>query len=97
MNKTEVVRALAERTGVSVAEAARCLEALFGAEEGIVPAVLATGGSVALRGFGTFEARRYQPRLSRSPLTGVVTQLPARRAVGFRPAAGLRARLREGG
>ncbi len=48
---------------------------------------------IEIRGFGTFEVRRYNPRLARNPRTGEEVQLPARRGIHFKPGVILKERV----
>ncbi len=83
MNKTQLVMALARRTGLGQDEVRRVLDALF---EDVIPSELEAGRAVAIRGFGTFEPRLRAPRLARNPATGAPVQVPARMQVALRPA-----------
>lgn len=76
MNKTELVEALADRTKASKAQAARVVEALFGAG-GIIAGELKRGRRVQITGFGTFLTRRRAARLGRNPRTGKAIEIPA--------------------
>ena len=51
---------------------------------------LTDGGSVHLRGFGSFGTRRYNARLGRNPRTGEPVEVPAMRAPYFSPGKDLR-------
>ena len=59
MNKAELTDKLAERTGLPVAKARECIDAIFDSDPaiGLIAAELLAGGKVAISGFGTFEAR----------------------------------------
>lgn len=87
MNKTQLIQALARQTGLGKDEVTRVVDALF---EVIIPGELEAGRAVAIRGFGTFEARALAPRLARNPATGEPVQVPARRRLALRPARGPR-------
>ncbi len=50
MNKSDLVSAIADNSGLSKADAARALEATTGA----ITSALASGDSVAITGFGVF-------------------------------------------
>ena len=66
MNKSELIDAIAEESGLSKADAAKALDAVTGA---IVEAV-ANGDSVSLIGFGTFKASARAAREGKNPKTG---------------------------
>lgn len=93
VNKTELVKTLATRTGLNQRDVGAVLDALFDPDGGVVPGELAAGRAVAIRGFGTFEVRLAAPRLARNPRTGAPVQIPAQTRPTWRPAAPLRERL----
>jgi DNA-binding protein HU-beta len=66
MNKSELIDAIAEESGLNKADAAKALDAVTGA---IVDAV-ANGDSVSLIGFGTFKASARAAREGKNPKTG---------------------------
>jgi nucleoid DNA-binding protein len=90
MNKRELIRALAGRTGLTVARAADVLDALFGIEEGIIPVAVRSGEPVQITGFGRFARRERQARTGRDPRTGTEISIAATVSTAFRPARGLR-------
>ena len=57
MNKSELVDALADRTGMTKADAARAVDALFATDGGVLSDALKRGARVQITGFGTFEAK----------------------------------------
>ena len=65
INKTELVAAVAESTGVSKKETAAVIDATF--EK--IAATIAEGDKVQLIGFGTFETRDRAAREGINPLT----------------------------
>jgi DNA-binding protein HU-beta len=85
MNKTQLVDALAARLGDRRTAAA----AVDGLLETIVDAV-GSGDSVALTGFGVFEARPRAARMGRNPRTGEPVEVPATTVPAFRPGASFR-------
>ncbi|MCA9518657.1 MAG: HU family DNA-binding protein [Myxococcales bacterium] len=95
MNKTELVKAVAEESGLAQRVVAQVLDALFDERAGAIPRALGRGEAVAIRGFGTFEARERGPRLARNPGTGAPVQLPAERRPAWRPAPGLKRRIND--
>ncbi len=66
MTKTQLVAALAEKTGSDKATANRALEAITD----IVTAEVAGGGAVTLPGLGKFSCRERPARMVRNPATG---------------------------
>lgn len=83
MNKTQLITALARRSGLGHGDVRRVIDALF---DEVIPEELEAGRSVAIRGFGTFEARLRAPRLARNPSTGEAIQVPARTQFALKPA-----------
>lgn len=80
MNKTELVSAIAEKTGLSKKEA----EASVNALTEVVGEAVAKGDSVQLVGFGTFSLKERAARKGRNPQTGAEIDIPASRSVGFK-------------
>ncbi len=54
---------------------------------------LEEGGRIEIRGFGSFGTNVRPPRLGRNPKTGVTVEVPAKRAVNFKPGLELRDRV----
>ena len=84
MNKTELVSAIAEKSGLSKDQATTALNAF----EAVVTDELKAGGSVALVGFGAFSVKTREARTGRNPKTGEALQIAASNAVTFK--AGLK-------
>lgn len=80
MNKTELVNALAGRTGLSKKSAEEVLTATLD----IITETLVQGEKVQLVGFGAFEVRARAPRIGRNPRTKEEVTIPASRAVQFK-------------
>lgn len=74
MNRTELVQAVAERSGVSKADADRVLSTM--AE--IVGETIAKDEKVSIPGFLTFERSFRQARVARNPQTGEEIKVPAK-------------------
>lgn len=94
MNRTELVRALARRTGLTREEAALAVETLFDPAEGLLVRALRRGRAVRITGFGTFEPRRRPARVGRNPRTGDPIRIGASTSVRFRAGRPLREGLR---
>lgn len=52
--------------------------------------VLAGGGRIEVRGFGSFSMHARPPRKGRNPKTGETVMVPAKAAVHFKPGKGLK-------
>ena len=80
MNKSDLVSAIADNSGLSKADAARALEATTSAISG----ALASGNSVAITGFGSFLVRARASRTGRNPQTGAAIQISASNVPAFK-------------
>ncbi len=87
MNKTELVDALAKKTGASKAAAAHSIEALVE----IITTAVAKGGDVALVGFGTFKSAKRAARTGRNPQTGAALKIAAATVPKFTAGAAFKA------
>ena len=90
MNKSELVDALADSTGMTKADAARAVDALFATDSGILAGALNRGDRVQITGFGTFEAKHRKARTGRNPRTGQTIQIAASKTPAFRAGKGLK-------
>ena len=86
MNRTELVKAVAEKSGLSHKQTAAVVENVFST---IVDTV-AAGESVAILGFGTFEVKNRPAREGRNSATGEKVMIPAAKVPGFRAGKGLK-------
>jgi DNA-binding protein HU-beta len=89
MTKNELADQVAERTGLAASQARQALEAAIDA----VADELATGGEVALAGFGKFSVSHRSARQGRNPATGATIQIAASKAAKFSAASALKNRL----
>ncbi len=90
MNKSELVDALADNTGMTKADAGRAVDALFSPDGGIVAKALKKGHRVQITGFGTFEAKSRKARTGRNPRTGETIKIAATKTPSFRAGKGLK-------
>jgi DNA-binding protein HU-beta len=90
MNKSEMAQALASRTDMSKADAARAIDAIFSPEDGLITQALRQRDRVQLTGFGTFEARERKARTGRNPRTGREIRIDATTSAAFRPGKALK-------
>lgn len=86
MNKTELINAAAERSGVTKKDA----ELLINAALDTITAALINGDKVQLSGFGIFEAKDREARVGRNPHTREAIQIPATRVPVFKPSKALK-------
>ncbi|MFD3450006.1 HU family DNA-binding protein [Microbacteriaceae bacterium 4G12] len=80
MNKTELVKQVAEKAEFSQKDATQAVNAVFEA----VTNALASGEKVQLIGFGTFEVRDRAERTGRNPQTGAEMVIPASKVPAFK-------------
>lgn len=90
MNKSDLVDALADSTGMTKADAGRAVDALFSPDGGIIAKTLKKGGRVQITGFGTFEAKQRKARTGRNPRTGETIRIAATKTPAFRAGKGLK-------
>ena len=86
MNKTELIAATAEASGISKKDAERVLNAAIDK----ITQELARGGRVQLSGFGIFETKTRQAKVGRNPATREPVQIPATRVPTFKPSQNLK-------
>jgi len=94
MNKSEMVQVLAERAGLSRADAARAVEAVFDPDAGLIAQALRHGERVQISGFGTFEAKARKARTGRNPRTGTEIRIGPTISASFRPGKALKDAVR---
>lgn len=80
MNKTELVSAIAESTGVSKAQVGQVVDGFIDA----VKAGVSKGDKITIPGFMTIEVKDTPARTGRNPATGAELNIPAGKAVKLR-------------
>ena len=90
MNKTELVAAVAEKTGLSKKDAEKAVKAVFDTVE----ETLKNGDKVQLIGFGTFEVRERAEKVARNPRTGDAVKVPASKVPAFKAGAALKSAIK---
>jgi nucleoid DNA-binding protein len=91
MTKKEIVKQIAEQSGISRQVALEAVQMVF---DGIME-TLVEEGRIELRNFGVFEVKRRRARKARDPLTGESVSVPERRVVTFKPGREMEARINE--
>ena len=86
VNKDELARGVAERSGLEVGQAKKAVEATL--EE--ISKQLAGGNEIRLTGFGKFSAVERSAREGRNPKTGESMQIPAKTVPKFSAGAELK-------
>lgn len=87
MKKDELVKAVADASGLSKADADRALQAVVETVTGAV----AAGQRVQVPGLGTFEPRERSAREGRNPQTGETIQIAAGHSVKLTAGSKLKA------
>ncbi len=85
MNKSELVKKIAEKSGLSQADSKKALEATLDS----IKEALAANDSVALIGFGSFSVTERPARQGKNPRTGEVIEIAAKKVAKFKAGAGL--------
>lgn len=80
MNKTELVKRVAEKTELTKKDASFATQAVLDC----IAQALANEEKVQIIGFGTFEARERSARTGRNPQTGEEIHLPATKVPAFK-------------
>ena len=86
MNKTELVAAIAEKTGLTKKDAEGAVKAFTDT----VAEQLKAGDKIQLVGFGTFEVTERAARTGKNPQTGEAINIPASKAPKFKAGKALK-------
>jgi len=79
MHKSDLIKKVAESTGVSKADA----EKVIGTALDTIVDTVASGEKVVLTGFGTLDRKKRKERKGRHPSTGAEITIPEKWAVSF--------------
>ncbi|MFA5699930.1 MAG: HU family DNA-binding protein [Desulfuromonas sp.] len=86
MTKTELVNSMAEKAGLSKADAEKALKAFVDSVTG----TLQQGDKISLVGFGTFSVGDRAARTGKNPQTGATLQIPAAKVPKFKAGKALK-------
>ena len=86
MNKHDLVSAVSNSAGLSMADATRAVDSVFGS----ITNSLQNGNEVRLIGFGTFSVSHRKATTGRNPRTGQSIQIPARNQAKFKAGKALK-------
>lgn len=89
MNKTELVKVVAEKADLTQAVAADAVNAMVDA----IVESLVEGNEVAILGFGSFKVTDRPARTARNPQTGEMVEVPESKAVSFKVSKALKEKL----
>ncbi len=81
MNKSNLITAVSEKSGLTKKVATDVVEATFAA----IQEALAAGDKITLVGFGTFEVRNRAEREGVNPSTKAKITIPATKVPAFKP------------
>ncbi|KOS29584.1 DNA-binding protein [Bacillus anthracis] len=81
MNKTELIKNVAQKTDISKKEATKAVQTVVES----ITKTLKQGEKVQLIGFGKFEVRERAARKGRNPQTGEEMQIAATKVPAFKP------------
>ena len=80
MNRSELAKAYAERTGTTPRQAKESIESLVD----LITETVASGEDVAISGFAKFRRVDRKARIGRNPATGEAIKIPAKTVVKAR-------------
>ncbi|MBD5641267.1 MAG: integration host factor subunit beta [Desulfovibrio sp.] len=81
MNRSELIKALAEDADMSLEDAANVVGIFFDS----IKNALLNGGRVEIRGFGSFKVKSYGSYAGRNPRTGEAVDVTSKKLPFFRP------------
>ncbi|MCF8106556.1 MAG: integration host factor subunit beta [Desulfohalobiaceae bacterium] len=91
MNKSQLIKTLAERLSISMEEATIIVSTFFDS----IKEALKNGKRVEIRGFGSFKIKEYQGYTGRNPSTGELVKVKPKKLPFFRVGKGLREYLNQ--
>ena len=81
MNKSELISAIVEKSGLTKVDSKKALDATLEA----ISDEVKKGGKVVLVGFGTFSLTERKARRGINPQTKQAIQIPAKKSAKFKP------------
>lgn len=81
MNKSELISAIANKTGLTKVDSRKALDATLE----IISEEIKSGGKVTLVGFGTFSVSQRMARRGVNPQTKRIIHIPAKKTTRFKP------------
>ena len=89
MNKSDLVNALKDETGLNKREAETIVGIFF---DQIIDS-LTRGSRTEIRGFGSFSVKQYKPYTGRNPKTGKQIRVPSKRLPVFKAGKDLKEKV----
>lgn len=93
MNKSEFIDAVASKSGLSKADAAKAVAAIFDIEGGVITDTVLSGEKVTVTGFGTFALKERAARQGFNPVTKERISIPASKSMKFGAGVALKGRF----
>ena len=90
MNKTDLIKVMADNAEISQAAAGKALQGAMAA----ITKALKKGDKVTLVGFGTFSVSKRAARSGRNPQTGKPIKIAARKVARFKAGSKLAAKVK---
>ena len=90
MNKTELVKVVAEKANLTLGAAGDVVNAVVDA----ISEALVEGQEVALPGFGTYKVSERAARTGRNPATGATIEIPASKSISFKASKTLNEKIK---
>ena len=91
MNKSELIAAIANKTGVTKKDTEEVLSAFVD----VVKETLKAEDKVQMIGFGTFECKKRAARIARNPRNGAEIEIPAAKTAVFKAGKALKDAVNE--
>jgi DNA-binding protein HU-beta len=89
VNKSDLLRAVATKEGLTLKDAERILDACLD----VISLCLTLDEDVSIRNFGKFEVRSRAEVVRKNPRTGEPIAVPAKKGVGFKASPHLKDRV----
>ena len=86
MNKSELISAIAEKSGLTKVDARKALDGFIDA----TTEALKNGEKISLIGFGTFDITERKARVGLNPKTKEKIQIPAKKVIKFKVGSDLK-------
>lgn len=90
MKHKDLLRSIAVKTNISEQE----VESWLQTTADIIKAEIVAGNTISFQGFGAFEIKRKEERLSVHPVTKARTLIPPKQVVGFKQSSIFKAKLK---
>ncbi len=86
MNKSDLIKAVANEAGLTQSDATRALDAAVD----VITKAVKKGDQVAITGFGTFHRKDRPARKGRNPRTGEEVKIKAKKSAAWKPSTALK-------